>query len=454
MSLLANPPPAVPIPPSLRAKMAAVANANAQNRPAGPNPRSTSESQVPRGHSTAARGRTRPKPNMLLSDFDPIHFGGPQAAGLRAPIPNGPRLHAPVGTPFSAFSRMLDSSGALNVGGTQIHASGVIFSNGRSYSMAMKDLQIEEELGRGNYGTVRRAIHKPTKLQMAMKEIRLELDMNKLESIVRELEILQSAIAPNIVEFHGAFTVESCVYYLMEYMDAGSLDQLTAFEAGETYTVGNETVVWELVPEDVLARIAGSMVRGLKFLKDEREVMHRDVKPTNVLVNLKGQIKLCDFGVSKQLEKSLAKTNIGCQSYMAPERIHGETRGNLGAYTVAADVWSLGLSVIEIAMGKYPYPQESYQNVFAQLHYIINGDIPTLPDGYSDVACDWVARCLERSPNRRAAYTELLEHKFLKDEDKKATDVAQWVAKAIKFRDTKRASRRSAPGQADAHPRG
>ncbi len=62
-----------------------------------------------------------------------------------------------------------DSSGALNVGGTQIHATGVIFSNGRSYSMAMKDLQIEEELGRGNYGTVRRAIHKPTKLQMAMK---------------------------------------------------------------------------------------------------------------------------------------------------------------------------------------------------------------------------------------------------------------------------------------------
>lgn len=450
MSLLANPPPAVPIPPSLRAKMAAVANANAnaQNRPAVPNSRSSSEPQVQRAHPAAPRGRARPKPNMFLSDFDPIHFGGPQAAGLRAPIPNGPRLHAPVGTPFSAFSRMLDASGALNVGGTQIHASGVIFSNGRSYSMAMKDLQIEEELGRGNYGTVRRAIHKPTKLQMAMKEIRLELDLNKLESIVRELEILQSASAPNIVEFHGAFTVESCVYYLMEYMDAGSLDQLTAFEAGESYTVGNETVVWERVPEDVLARIAGSMVRGLKFLKDEREVMHRDVKPTNVLVNLKGQIKLCDFGVSKQLEKSLAKTNIGCQSYMAPERIHGETRGNLGAYTVAADVWSLGLSVIEIAMGKYPYPQESYQNVFAQLHYIINGDIPTLPDGYSDVACGWVARCLERSPNRRAAYTELLEHGFLKDEDKKDTDVAQWVAKAIKFRDSKRVSRRSVPGEA------
>lgn len=59
------------------------------------------------------------------------------------------------------------------------------------------------------------------------------------------------------------------------------------------------------------------MVKGLKFLKDELSIIHRDVKPTNVLANIKGQVKLCDFGVSGQLEKSLAKTNIGCQSYMA-----------------------------------------------------------------------------------------------------------------------------------------
>ena len=110
----------------------------------------------------------------------------------------------------------------------------------------------------------------------------------------------------------------------MEYMDAGSLDKLQG--AG--------------VPEDVLGRITGAMVRGLKFLKDELQIIHRgqyalllpyhttihidsgaDVKPTNVLVNRKGEIKLCDFGVSGQLEKSLAKTNIGCQSYMAVRMI-------------------------------------------------------------------------------------------------------------------------------------
>ena len=116
-----------------------------------------------------------------------------------------------------------------------------------------------------------------------------------------ELDILHRAVAPEIVEFYGAFFIESCVYYCMELMDAGSLDKLQG--AG--------------VPEDVLARITASVVRGLRFLKDELQIIHRDVKPTNVLVNTQGQIKLCDFGVSGQLEKSLAKTNIGCQSYMA-----------------------------------------------------------------------------------------------------------------------------------------
>lgn len=165
----------------------------------------------------------------------------------------------------------------------------------------MTQMQLLEELGRGNYGTVKKVLHKPTNVLMAMKEIRLELDDSKLSAILMELDILHRAVASEIVEFYGAFFIESCVYYCMEYMDAGSLDKLQG--AG--------------VPEHVLARITQSMVKGLKFLKDEMQIIHRDVKPTNILVNKRGDIKLCDFGVSGQLEKSLAKTNIGCQSYMA-----------------------------------------------------------------------------------------------------------------------------------------
>jgi mitogen-activated protein kinase kinase len=283
----------------------------------------------------------------------------------------------------------------------------------------MEQLQLDEELGKGNYGTVKKVLHKPTNVAMAMKEIRLELDEAKLNAIIMELDILHRAVAPEIVEFYGAFFIESCVYYCMEYMDAGSLDKLQG--------VG--------VPEDVLGRIAGSMVRGLKFLKDELQIIHRDVKPTNVLVNKKGEIKLCDFGVSGQLEKSLAKTNIGCQSYMAPERIKGESQNNLGTYTVSSDVWSLGLSMIEIGLGKYPYPPETYSNVFAQLTAIVHGDPPGLPaNKYSKDACDWVASCLVKDPEGRATYKELLGMPFLVADSKREVDMVGWVERALEYR--------------------
>ena len=117
---------------------------------------------------------------------------------------------------------------------------------------------------------------------------------------------------------------------------------------------------------------------------------------------------------------------------MAPERIKGESQNNLVTYTVSSDVWSLGLSMIEIGMGKYPYPPETYSNVFAQLTAIVHGDSPELPgqpdplleevtgegeagekkkatrNVYSDTARDWVARCLAKEPERRATYAELL----------------------------------------------
>lgn len=152
-----------------------------------------------------------------------------------------------------------------------------------------------------------------------------------------ELDILHRAVAPEIVEFYGAFTIESCVYYCMEYMDAGSLDSLTGGGVqAKDQTKDEEEDATIRVPEGVLRRITARIVKGLRFLKDELQIIHRgqlilaramkmgryadndvDVKPTNVLINGKGEVKMCDFGVSGQLEKSLAKTNIGCQSYMA-----------------------------------------------------------------------------------------------------------------------------------------
>lgn len=212
-----------------------------------------------------------------------------------------------MSTAFSNFSNVVDTSGRLKFDGKAVlSASGVEFSSGTSFNINMDDLELLDELGKGAYGTVRKVRHTKTGVEMAMKEIRLELDDAKLNAIIMELDILHRATEPQIVEFYGAFFIESCVYYCMEFMDAGSLENLYDGRCS--------------VPEDVLARIVGKTVRGLRFLKDELQIMHRDVKPTNILINRRGEVKLCDFGVSGQLEKSLAKTNIGCQSYMAVSR--------------------------------------------------------------------------------------------------------------------------------------
>ncbi|PFH53848.1 hypothetical protein AMATHDRAFT_73256 [Amanita thiersii Skay4041] len=373
----------------------------------------------------------RMKPNFSLRDIENTPGGGTLGAGLGAGRPSfnaEPPKRPPANnfvSPFSNFSKIVDPSGVLNFNGKAVlHASGVNFSSGASFAINMEQLQLDEELGKGNYGTVKKVLHKPTNVAMAMKEIRLELDDAKLNAIIMELDILHRAVAPEIVDFYGAFFIESCVYYCMEYMDAGSLDKLQG--AG--------------VPEDVLGRIAGSMVRGLKFLKDKLQIIHRDVKPTNVLVNRNGDIKLCDFGVSGQLEKSLAKTNIGCQSYMAPERIKGESQNNLGTYTVSSDVWSLGLSMIEIGLGKYPYPPETYTNVFAQLTAIVHGDPPELPaDKFSKEARDWVASCMVKDPEGRATYKELLEMPFLVADGERKVDMVGWVAKALEYKATAQA---------------
>merc|ERR1712002_1280183 len=122
----------------------------------------------------------------------------------------------------------------------------------------------------------------------------------------------------------------------MEHMDGGSLDQ-SLKKAGK-------------IPEEILGKITQAVIKGLAYLRENHQIMHRDVKPSNILVNSRGEIKLCDFGVSGQLIDSMANSFVGTRSYMSPERLQGSQ------YSVASDLWSLGLSLLEMALGRYPIP--------------------------------------------------------------------------------------------------
>ncbi|KAL4722338.1 MAP kinase kinase Wis1 [Fusarium chlamydosporum] len=331
-------------------------------------------------------------------------------------------------------------------GAATITRTGVNFANGQTFSISLDEVEVLNELGKGNYGTVYKVRHakrrvprfgqglsrKPLPVQysqsdpspvrpaedsadgqsdladgttgtvMAMKEMRLELDDAKFTTILKELVILHECVSPYIIDFYGAFFQEGAVYMCIEYMDGGSIDKL--------YAGG--------IPENVLRKITYSTVMGLKSLKEEHSIIHRDVKPTNILVNTRGQIKICDFGVSGNLVASIARTNIGCQSYMAPERISGggfaQAGNSDGSYSVQSDVWSLGLTVIECAKGAYPYPPEVSSTIFSQLSAIVEGDPPAMPEeGYSDTATDFVKSCLHKIPKQRPTYAMLLKHPWL-----------------------------------------
>ncbi|KAK1758700.1 PaMKK3 MAPK kinase encoded by the PaMKK3 protein [Echria macrotheca] len=362
------------------------------------------------------------------------------------------------GSKLSDFKNYIDTEkGWITFeGAATITRTGVNFANGSAFTISLDEIEVLDELGKGNYGTVFKVRHAKPKVPrfgqglsgfkssrqnsissettesaeglqsttgsnntarstsgvvMAMKEIRLELDENKFGTILKELVILHECVSPYIIDFYGAFFQEGAVYMCIEYMDGGSIDKL--------YAGG--------IPENVLRKITYATIMGLKTLKDDHNIIHRDVKPTNILVSTNGQVKICDFGVSGNLVASIAKTNIGCQSYMAPERISGGGMSAMGGvaqgtYNVQSDIWSLGLTIIECAMGRYPYPPEVSSTIFSQLSAIVEGDPPDLPDeGYSASARDFVRSCLNKIPNKRHTYPMLLMHPWIKGLSKPET---------------------------------
>ncbi|XP_072326563.1 dual specificity mitogen-activated protein kinase kinase 5 isoform X11 [Scyliorhinus torazame] len=204
-----------------------------------------------------------------------------------------------------------------------------ILANGQ---MNEQDIQYRDILGHGNGGTVYKAYHVPSGKILAVKVILLDITVELQKQIMSELEILYKCDSAYIIGFYGAFFVENRISICTEFMDGGSLD------------------VYRKIPEHVLGRISVAVVKGLTYLWSLK-ILHRDVKPSNMLVNTRGQVKLCDFGVSTQLVNSIAKTYVGTNAYMAPERIAGEQ------YGIHSDVWSFGISFMELALGRFPYPQ-------------------------------------------------------------------------------------------------
>ncbi|GJQ67469.1 Dsor1 [Trypoxylus dichotomus] len=199
-------------------------------------------------------------------------------------------------------------------------------------------------------------------------------------------------------------------------MDAGSLD-LILKKASR-------------IPENILGKITSAVLKGLSYLRDKHAIIHRDVKPSNILINSNGEIKICDFGVSGQLIDSMANSFVGTRSYMSPERLQGTL------YSVQSDIWSLGLSLVEMAIADGDSPGHTNgprpMAIFELLDYIVNEPPPKLPSGiFSDEFKDFVDRCLKKKPEDRADLKTLMNHEWIGKSESENVDIAGWVCKTM-----------------------
>ncbi|KAJ2320264.1 Protein kinase C signaling pathway involved MAPKK protein, partial [Coemansia sp. RSA 2704] len=271
------------------------------------------------------------------------------------------------------------------------------------YQLSDENITVMRKLGEGSVGTVHKVEYVPRRKIMARKLMAVYPDETNHRQIMRELKLLRQCQSPYIVKYFGAYFSSDddgqSIAICMEYCEGGSLESVYKRVAKLRAQIG----------EGVLGQVAVCVLRGLVHLHSYR-VIHRDVKPSNILVTGRGEIKLCDFGVSGELVDSIAQTFVGTSYYMAPERIQGDR------YAVQSDVWSLGLTLIEASQNQFPFPPPGHPqlSVIELLEYIIHMPVPEMDkQKFSPECCDFVQKCLIKDPADRPTPSSLLDHPFI-----------------------------------------
>ncbi|GFR43084.1 hypothetical protein Agub_g4091 [Astrephomene gubernaculifera] len=314
-------------------------------------------------------------------------------------------------------------------------------------------------IGQGSSGVAKKVRNKRDGRHMVLKVIQFDVSSDTVrKQVTTELRTLYGADHRNVVRYYAAFFDNGAITIAMEYCDAGSLGDLLKARAkqyqqqqlrtlqqqssqkaataaatgsaggsgsagGATAGVGGssdscaaaEHLAGPGLPEPVIAHIARQLVAGLHYLHKELKVVHRDIKPSNLLLNSAGEVKISDFGVSGQLASSVSNclSWVGTVTYMSPERIKGDS------YSFDSDLWSLGLTLLECALGRFPYPPPGESGVtlgfWELLEYIVMEPPPALPaDQFSPELVDFVGQCLQKDAKARPSVTALAQHPFLK----------------------------------------
>lgn len=251
-----------------------------------------------------------------------------------------------------------------------------------------------EVIGRGANGVVYQGFDTWSGWAVAIKEVHLRDDLEKLRS---EVQLMSRLSHEHIVTYYGAELRKGVLLIYQEWVPNGSVDSLLS--------------VCGTFEEPVIRSYAVQVAKGLAYLHDQK-IMHRDIKGGNVLVSEKGVAKLSDFGTSMMLADVTtaagAKTLCGTPYYMAPEVMKGEVYGR------KADVWSFGGLVLQMATGSPPWKSLNFQSIpQLLLHVVTVNSPPPLADDLSAQLKRFIMRCFELDQERRPTAAEILEDPFL-----------------------------------------